>query len=109
MVVSNACAVYCRYCTRKRIMYEDAVPEMELAAMLDYVARTPAIRDVVVSGGDPLAFTTARLDRVLRGLRAIPHVEIIRIGSRVPVSLPMRVTDELCDMLAKHHPVWINV
>jgi lysine 2,3-aminomutase len=109
MVVGNVCAIYCRFCTRKRIMYEDALPEMELRAMLDYIARTPAIRDVVVSGGDPLAFTTAKLERILSGLRAIPHVEIIRIGSRVPVSIPMRVTDELCDMLSKHHPLWINV
>ncbi|MEZ0229859.1 MAG: KamA family radical SAM protein, partial [Planctomycetota bacterium] len=109
MVVSNSCAIYCRYCTRKRIMYEDAVPEMELQAMVDYIARTPSIRDVVVSGGDPLTYSTDKLERILSKLRAIPHLEIIRIGSRVPVSLPMRVTDELCDMLAQYHPLWINV
>jgi|SRR5579883_1700558 len=109
MVVSNSCAIYCRYCTRKRIMYEDAVPEMELQAMVDYIARTPSIRDVVVSGGDPLTYSTDKLERILSKLRAIPHLEIIRIGSRVPVSLPMRITDELCTMLEKYHPLWINV
>ena len=109
MVVSNSCAIYCRYCTRKRIMYEDAVPDMELQAMVDYIAATPTIRDVVISGGDPLTYSTDKLERILSKLRAIPHLEIIRIGSRVPVSLPMRVTDELCEMLQKYHPLWINV
>ena len=109
MVVSNSCAVYCRYCTRKRIMGEDVVSDLDLDRMLGYIARTPAIRDVVVSGGDPLGFATDKLDRILGRLRAIPHVEIIRIGSRVPVALPMRVDAELTAMLARHHPLWINV
>jgi lysine 2,3-aminomutase len=109
MVVTNACAVYCRYCTRKRIMYEDAVPEMRLSAMLEYIARTPSIRDVVVSGGDPLGLPSPRLERILAGLRAIPHVEIVRIGSRIPVALPMRVTGELCELLSRYHPLWVNV
>jgi lysine 2,3-aminomutase len=109
MVISNSCAVYCRYCTRKRIMYEDAVPEVEIDRMVDYIARTPAVRDVIVSGGDPLTYGTAKLDAILSQLRAIPHLEIIRIGTRVPVSLPQRVDDELCAMLQKHHPLWINV
>ncbi len=109
MVVTNSCAIYCRYCTRKRIMYEDAVPEMQLSAMIDYIAGTPSIRDVIVSGGDPLTFATEKLDNILGRLRAIPHVEIIRIGSRVPLALPMRITDELCRMLERHHPLWINV
>jgi lysine 2,3-aminomutase len=109
MVVTNSCAIYCRYCTRKRIMYEDAVPEVELDRMIDYIARTPVIRDVIISGGDPLTFSTAKLEGVLSKLRAIPHVEIIRIGSRVPVSLPQRIDAELCAMLEKYHPLWINV
>lgn len=109
MVVSNSCAIYCRYCTRKRIMAEDVVSDLALDRMLDYIARTPSIRDVIVSGGDPLGFATDKLDRILGGLRAIEHVEIIRIGSRVPVALPMRVDDELVTMLARHHPLWINV
>ena len=109
MVVSNSCAIYCRYCTRKRIMAEDVVSDLDLERMIAYIARTPAIRDVVVSGGDPLGFATEKLDRILGRLRAIPHVEIIRIGSRVPVALPMRVDDDLVRMLARHHPLWINV
>ena len=109
MVVSNSCAIYCRYCTRKRIMGEDVVSDLDLDRMIGYIARTPAIRDVVVSGGDPLGFATDKLDRILGRLRAIPHVEIIRIGSRIPVALPMRVDAELTRMLARHHPLWINV
>jgi lysine 2,3-aminomutase len=109
MVISNSCAVYCRYCTRKRIMYEDAVPDLEIDRMIDYIARTPAVRDVVVSGGDPLNNATPKLERILAKLRAIPHLEIIRIGTRVPVALPQRIDDELCAMLQKYHPVWVNV
>jgi lysine 2,3-aminomutase len=81
MVISNSCAIYCRYCTRKRIMYEDAVPDVEIDRMVDYIARTPAVRDVVVSGGDPLTYGTKKLDGILGKLRAIPHLEIIRIGA----------------------------
>jgi lysine 2,3-aminomutase len=109
MVISNSCAVYCRYCTRKRIMYEDAVPDLQIDQMVDYIARTPSVRDVVVSGGDPLTCSTSKLDSILSKLRAVPHLEIIRIGTRIPVSLPQRVDAELCDMLQRHHPLWINV
>ncbi|MBZ0252687.1 MAG: KamA family radical SAM protein, partial [Candidatus Methylomirabilis sp.] len=109
MVLSNSCAVYCRYCTRKRLMYEDATPDVEVDRMVDYIARTPSVRDVVVSGGDPLTYATPKLESILKKLRAIPHLEIIRIGSRVPVALPQRVDDELCEMLQKYHPLWINV
>jgi len=109
MVISNSCAMYCRHCTRKRLMAEDAIPDLEIDQMVDYIARTPAIRDVIVSGGDPLTCASERLESILQKLRAIPHVEVIRIGSRVPVTMPMRVDDELCAMLAKYHPPWINV
>ncbi len=109
MVISNSCAIYCRYCTRKRIMYEDAVPDVEIDRMVAYIARTPSVRDVVVSGGDPLTCSTKKLESILAKLRAIPHLEIIRIGSRVPVSLPQRIDDELCEMLQRYHPLWINV
>lgn len=109
MVISNSCAIYCRYCTRKRIMYEDAVPDVEIDRMVDYIARTPAVRDVVVSGGDPLTYGTKKLESILAKLRAVPHLEIIRIGTRVPVSLPQRVDDELVEMLQKYHPLWVNV
>ncbi|HUR28512.1 MAG TPA: KamA family radical SAM protein, partial [Planctomycetota bacterium] len=108
-VISNSCAIYCRYCTRKRIMYEDATADVEIDHMVDYIARTPQVRDVVVSGGDPLTNSTPKLERILQKLRAIPHLEIIRIGSRVPVALPQRIDDELCAMLSKYHPLWINV
>jgi lysine 2,3-aminomutase len=109
MVISNSCAVYCRYCTRKRIMFEDAVPDLEIDRMVDYIARTKSVRDVVVSGGDPLTCSTSKLDSILTKLRAIEHLEIIRIGTRIPVALPQRVDDELCEMLQRHHPLWINV
>jgi lysine 2,3-aminomutase len=109
MVISNSCAMYCRHCTRKRLMYEDATADVEIDQMLDYIARTPSIRDVIVSGGDPLTCTTERLESILSKLRAIEHVEVIRIGSRVPVTMPMRIDDELCAMLEKYHPLWINV
>jgi len=111
LIATNACAIYCRYCTRKRIMHEGEAPppRSALQAAVDYVARTPAIRDVIVSGGDPLTWATARIEELLGQLRAIPHVEIIRIGSRVPVTLPQRVTPELCAMLDRYGPIWINV
>ncbi|MBN2361161.1 MAG: KamA family radical SAM protein [Deltaproteobacteria bacterium] len=109
MVVSNNCAMYCRHCTRKRIMFEGAVPHVETDRMIDYIARTPAIRDVIVSGGDPLTLSTAKLESILKKLRAIPHVEVIRIGSRVPCVMPMRIDEELCNMLQKYHPIWMNV
>jgi lysine 2,3-aminomutase len=109
MVISNSCAMYCRHCTRKRLMAEDSIADLEIDQMVDYIAKTPVIRDVIVSGGDPLTCTTERLEHILSKLRAIPHVEVIRIGSRVPVTMPMRVDDELCQMLEKYHPLWINV
>jgi lysine 2,3-aminomutase len=111
LIATNACALYCRYCTRKRIMHEAEapMPRSALKAMVDYIARTPAIRDVVVSGGDPLTWSTTRLEELLSELRAIPHLEIIRIGSRVPVTLPQRITPGLCAMLERHGPIWINV
>jgi lysine 2,3-aminomutase len=109
MVISNSCAMYCRHCTRKRIMYENALPDMEIDQMVDYIARTRTVRDVIVSGGDPLTCATERLETILKKLRSIPHVEVIRIGSRVPVTMPQRIDEELCAMLEKYHPIWINV
>lgn len=108
MVVSNTCAMYCRHCTRKRMMYADAIPQIDIDRMVEYIAHTPTIRDVIVSGGDPLTFATPKLERILAKLRAIPHVEIIRIGSRVPVTMPQRVDDELVQMLQKYHPIWLS-
>ena len=89
--------------------YLAAVPDMEIDRMVDYIARTQAVRDVVISGGDPLTCSTPKLESILAKLRAVPHLEIIRIGTRIPVSLPQRVDAELCDMLQKYHPLWVNV
>jgi lysine 2,3-aminomutase len=110
LLASGQCAVYCRFCTRKRKVGCAAmgVSEERLEAALDYIARTPQIRDVIVSGGDPLLLEDDRLERLLQRLRAIPHVEIIRLGSRVPVTLPERITDELCNMLRRYHPLYLN-
>ena len=110
LLVTYQCAMYCRHCTRRRAVGEEdrVIPERALARALDYIRSHGEIRDVLVSGGDPLTMATDRLERILSAIRAIPHVEVIRIGTRVPVVLPMRVTPELTDMLRKYHPVWIN-
>ncbi len=108
--VTAECAIYCRYCLRKR-MVGDAdfmMRKDELQEAIDYLAAHPEIRDVLLTGGDPLVFNEANLGWLLGRLRAIHHVEVIRIGSRLPVTLPYRVTDELCDLLRQHHPVWLN-
>lgn len=108
--VTSECAIYCRYCLRKR-MVGDAdfmMRRAEHQAAIDYIAAHPEIRDVLLTGGDPLTFNEAHLEWLLSRLRAIPHVEIIRIGTRMPVKLPFRITDELCDLLQQHHPLWVN-
>lgn len=108
-LVIDRCAIYCRHCNRRRLVGGDDPPtSAEIEAGLDYIARTRRIRDVLISGGDPLLLSTAKLDYLLGRLRAIPHLEIIRIGTRVPVVNPMRVDDELCAMLRKHHPLYVN-
>ncbi|RIL01334.1 MAG: arginine 2,3-aminomutase [Proteobacteria bacterium] len=108
--VNNECALYCRYCLRKRMVGEPewAMKKRELAAALDWIRATPAIRDVLLTGGDPLVFSDDKLGWLLGELRAIPHVELIRLGTRLPVTLPYRVTDALCALLAQHHPIWVN-
>src|SRR3990170_68198 len=110
MVVTNFCSMYCRHCTRKRIwpLGEAAKTEFELNKMFHYIRRHEEIRDVIVSVGDPLTLPTPRLEFILKVLRRIPHVEIIRIGTRVPVVLPMRIDDELCAVLEKYGPIWVN-
>jgi len=109
-LVSGVCSMYCRHCTRKRrVGDQDQIPSQEeMRKGLDYIRRTPQIRDVLLSGGDPLMLSDARLDWILGQLRSIPHVEVIRIGSRMPVVLPYRITDDLVAMLKKHHPLWLN-
>ena len=111
MLVTTQCASYCRYCTRSRIVGDSSAnfSRQEHQAQIEYIARTPQIRDVLLSGGDPLTITPKVLDRLLGDLRAIPHVEIIRVGSRVPVFLPQRIDDEFCQMIRKYHPFWINI
>ncbi|MCC6524342.1 MAG: KamA family radical SAM protein [Polyangiaceae bacterium] len=105
------CSTYCRYCTRSRVVGtgELAPKEDRLVAAIDYVRRTPTIRDVLISGGDPLALSEDKLDWVLGELRAIPHVEFLRIGTKMPAVLPQRITPTLVKMLKKHHPLWMSV
>ena len=109
--VNNECALYCRFCLRKRMVGEPEWSDEEARARgrrSTGSARTPEIRDVLLTGGDPLVFSDERLDWLLGELRAIPHVEIMRLGTRLPVTLPFRVTDALCRMLERHHPLWVN-
>ncbi len=108
--VNNDCALYCRFCLRKRMLGDSdwVMQKRELATALDWIAKTPEIRDVLLTGGDPLIFSDKRLEWLLVRLREIPHVEIIRLGTRLPVTLPYRVNDALCEMLKRHHPIWVN-
>ena len=110
LLVSGACAVYCRFCTRKRAVGCAAMgaATADLSAALAYIADTPAIGEVILSGGDPLLLADDALDDLLGRLRAIPHVLTLRIHSRVPATLPQRVTPQLCAMLRRHHPLWLN-
>ena len=108
--ISNVCAMYCRHCTRKRKVGDvDSIPDRaEIEQGLAYIRQTPAVRDVLLSGGDPFLLSDEYLDWILCELDRIEHVEVVRIGTRTPVVLPYRITDELVTMLKKHHPLWIN-
>lgn len=108
--VSNLCSMYCRHCTRKRKVGDnDYIPrKSEIQKGLDYIKNTPAVRDVLLSGGDPFMLPDNYIDWILSELRNIPSVEVIRIGSRMPVVLPYRITDDLVNILKKYHPVWVN-
>jgi lysine 2,3-aminomutase len=110
MVTTNICPMLCRHCTRKRDWKEKGTvrSKKEFQAMFDYIREHKSIRDVIISGGDPLSLSTARLEDIISALRNIEHVEIIRIGSRYPVVLPQRVDNELCEMLSKYGPIWFN-
>ncbi|MBL7062720.1 MAG: lysine 2,3-aminomutase [Anaerolineae bacterium] len=109
-LVTDQCSMYCRHCTRRRMAGETDRPrsQAEIDEMIAYVRNTRGVRDVLLSGGDPMTLTTDRLEYVVARLHEIPHVEIIRYGTNVPVVMPQRVTDELLDMLKKYQPVWIN-
>jgi len=108
--VNNECALYCRFCLRKRMVGDEdwVMRKRELEEGLAWIRRTPEIRDVLLTGGDPLVFADDKLEWLLGALRAIPHVEIVRLGTRLPVTLPFRVTDALCRMLERFHPIWLN-
>lgn len=111
MLLTTQCASYCRYCTRSRIVGDPSMTfsRQDFERQLDYLRKTPQVRDVLLSGGDPLTIAPRSLEYVLSSLRAIEHIEIIRIGSRVPVFLPQRITPELCEMISRYHPVWLNI
>lgn len=110
-LVTDRCAAYCRYCTRSRLVSNatgyDFHPRFD--EQIDYIRRHPEVRDVLLSGGDPLLFSDEKLEHLLSQLRAIPHVEFLRIGTRIPVFLPQRITPELCAMLRKYHPLFISI
>jgi len=110
-LLSDFCSTYCRYCTRSRVVGQGSLtPQRDrLEAALAYIQRTPAVRDVLLSGGDPLTMGEEKLEWVLRALRSIPHVEIVRIGTKVPAVLPQRITPALVRMLRRYHPLWISV
>src|SRR6266436_3111089 len=110
-LVTDRCAAYCRYCTRSRLVSNasgyDFHPRFD--DQIEYIRKTPAVRDVLLSGGDPLLFSDDKLEHLLGQLRAIPHVEFLRIGTRIPIFLPQRITAQLCDMLKQYHPLFLSV
>lgn len=111
LLTTDFCSVYCRYCTRSRVVGQNVLTpnKARLQRVFAYIRSQPQIRDVVVSGGDPLTLSDARLEFILSNLRAIPHVEIIRIGTKIPAVLPQRVTPQLTRMLRKYHPLWMSL
>jgi lysine 2,3-aminomutase len=111
LLALDFCSTYCRYCTRSRVVGhgEIAPSEARLEAAFDYLRRNTQIRDVLLSGGDPLALSEEKLDWILSRLRAIPHIEFVRIGTKMPAVLPQRITPQLCRMLRKYHPLWMSV
>lgn len=110
LIATTTCSMYCRHCTRKRVAgtRESTISPLRLKQVYEYLITHPEIHDVIISGGDPLTMNTDAIERILETLRSIPSVQIIRIGTRTPVVLPQRITDELVNMLKKYHPVWIN-
>jgi lysine 2,3-aminomutase len=110
MVLTDICPMLCRHCTRKREWRHGGWvrPDNEVEAMLEYLRRHDEVRDVIISGGDPLTLSTQHLESIISRVRAIKHIEIIRIGSRFPVVLPQRIDAELCNMLSKYGPIWLN-
>jgi lysine 2,3-aminomutase len=109
-VVTEMCSMYCRHCTRRRLVggTEDIVAQAEIDNAIKYIERAPEVRDVLISGGDPLVLADDQLEEIIARVHAIPHVEIIRLGTRAPVVFPQRITQNLCDMLKKYHPLYVN-
>ena len=110
LLITDQCCMYCRHCTRRRFagQHDAGLPVDQVDQAIEYIRNTPQIRDVLLSGGDALLVSDERLEYIIAKLREIPHVEIVRIGSRTPVVLPQRITPELCNMLKKYHPIWLN-
>ncbi|WP_320017744.1 lysine 2,3-aminomutase [Labilibaculum manganireducens] len=109
-LITDMCSMYCRHCTRRRFagQSDSSTPQDNIERAIEYIENTPQVRDVVLSGGDALLISDDKLEYIISRLRAIPHVEIIRIGTRTPVVLPQRITDNLVKMLSKYHPIWLN-
>lgn len=110
LMVTNECSLYCRHCTRKRKVGDNnrSITDRDIDMGIEYIKNHPEIRDVLLSGGDPFILSTNHLERIIRKVRGISHVQVIRIGTRTPVVMPQRVTDELVKMLKKYHPIWVN-
>ncbi len=110
-LVTDRCAAYCRYCTRSRVVSGAGEQELEIdfEAAFRYLEEHTKIRDVLLSGGDPLLFSDQKLEKILSRLRSIPHIEFLRVGSRVPIFLPQRITPEFCQMLQKYHPLFLSI
>ncbi|MBP5411667.1 MAG: lysine 2,3-aminomutase [Bacteroidales bacterium] len=109
-LITDMCSMYCRHCTRRRFagQHDCQSPSERIQKAIDYIAATPTVRDVLLSGGDALMVNDDMLESIIQRLRNIPHVEIIRLGTRTPVVCPQRITDKLVNMLKKYHPIWIN-
>ena len=110
MLVTHTCSMYCRHCTRRRMVGDRDVhlSRSGIDACIEYIKNHPEVRDVLLSGGDPLTLTDGSLEYILKKIRDIDHVEIIRVGSRMPVVLPQRITESLVSMLKKYHPLYVN-
>lgn len=109
-LITDMCSMYCRHCTRRRFagQKDDESPADRIEKAIEYIEKTEEVRDVLLSGGDALMVSDKKLEYIISRLRAIPHVEIVRLGTRTPVVCPQRITPELCEMLKKYHPIWLN-
>ncbi|HBC32044.1 MAG TPA: lysine 2,3-aminomutase, partial [Clostridiales bacterium] len=109
-LITDQCSMYCRHCTRRRFagQSDDEVGMENIDKCIEYIRNTPQVRDVLLSGGDCLLVSDKKLEYIISKLQEIPHVEIVRLGSRTPVVLPQRITDDLVNMLKKYHPIWLN-